>query len=141
MKTLLLALLVPALMAAWPPELASVLPSAGVLYVATQRKDGSRSSAAPVWFAIMDGAIWIDTGAASHKVKRLQRGSPLFVAPRKGGPFFEVKAEIVRDGTAADRLGELYRRKYWLAWLGLFRPRASRVLAGETVLIKLMPKE
>jgi len=85
--------------------------------------------------------VWIHTGASSHKVKRLQRGSPFFVAPSKNGPFLEVKAEIVRDGVLAERLGEVYRRKYWIAWLGLFRPRASRVLAGETVLIKLTPKE
>lgn len=124
-------------LAAWPPALEAALPDAGLIYVATLRRDGTRSTAAPVWFAEMDGAIWINTGASSHKVRRIRRGSPILVAPKEGGPFVEAAADIVTDGPTAERLGQLYAKKYWIAWMGMFRPRASRVTSGKTVLIRV----
>jgi len=39
----------------------------------------------------------------------------------------------------ADRLGKIYADKYWIAWLGFFRPSGARVEAGKVVLLKLTP--
>jgi hypothetical protein len=50
-----------------------------------------------------------------------------------------VQAEIVKDGAIADRLGEMYAQKYWMAWLGMFRPSHDKLEAGEDVLIHLTP--
>ena len=39
-----------------------------------------------------------------------------------------------------ERLGDEYAKKYWIAWLGFFRPRAARVSSGKTVVVKVVPK-
>lgn len=125
-----------------PLEMAEKLVDAKHIYVATQRKDGSRSQPAPVWFGIMEGAIWFTTSPDSHKGKRIRRGSPVFVSVEgKKGPFVQLKAEIVRDGDRAEALGKIYERKYWLAWLGFFRPSKDRVESGKTLLIRLMAED
>ena len=124
----------------FPPEFVAQLKGADEIHVATVRKDGTRSSVVPVWFGWMDDAIWFTTSPTSHKAKRIQRGSPLFVsATGKDGPFIKTKAEIIRDGAVADRLGELYKDKYWIAWMGFFRPSASRNESGKTILLRLTP--
>ena len=126
----------------FPPEMAAKLADAKEIYVATQRKDGTRSAVVPVWFGMMDDAIWFTTGPESHKVKRLKRGSPLFVSVEgKDGPFIKTNVEIIKDGALADRLGEIYKKKYWIAWLGFFRPSRARNESGKTVLLKLTPAE
>ncbi|GIW44817.1 MAG: hypothetical protein KatS3mg077_2099 [Candidatus Binatia bacterium] len=125
-----------------PLEMAEKLVEAKQIYVATQRKDGSRSEAAPVWFGIMEGCIWFTTSPDSHKGKRIRRGSPVFVSVEgKKGPFVRLRAEIVKDGEKAEALGKIYERKYWLAWLGFFRPSGERVQSGKVLLIRLLPEE
>jgi hypothetical protein len=127
---------------AFPPDFAARLATAKEIYVATQRKDGTRSAAVPVWFAVMDNAIWFTTSPTSHKVKRVRRGSPMFVSLEgKDGPFIKTQAAIIKDGALADRLGEIYAKKYWIAWLGFFRPSRARNDSGKTVLLKLTPEE
>jgi hypothetical protein len=39
----------------------------------------------------------------------------------------------VTDPALIDRMGRAYNDKYWIAWLGFFRPRSARVSAGKTV--------
>ncbi|GBD26608.1 hypothetical protein HRbin30_01940 [bacterium HR30] len=125
-----------------PLEIAEKLMEAKHVYVATQRQDGSRSRAAPVWFGIMEGAIWFTTSPESHKGKRIRRGSPVFLSVEgKKGPFVRLRAEIVNDGEKAEALGKIYERKYWLAWLGFFRPSKARVESGQTLLIRLTADE
>jgi len=125
-----------------PMEVAEKLAEAKQIYVATLRKDGSQSEAAPVWFGIMEGAVWFTTSPDSHKGKRIRRGSPVFLSVEgKKGPFIRMRAEIVRDGAKAEALGQLYERKYWIAWLGFFRPSRDRVESGKTLLIRLVPEE
>ncbi len=121
-----------------PLEIAEKLLEAKHIYVATQRQDGSRSQAAPVWFGIMEGAIWFTTSPDSHKGKRIRRGSPVFLSVEgKQGPFVRLNAEIVNDADKAEALGKIYERKYWLAWLGFFRPSKERVETGKVLLIRL----
>ena len=110
------------------------------IWVATRRADGSASKAVPVWFMFDGDAIWFTTGPASHKARRVARGSPLLVwVGRPDGPHVEARAELVRDPAVADRMAPVYDRKYWISWLGFFRPRASRVGAGQTVIVKATP--
>ncbi len=122
------------------PDVAQELAQAKEIYVATLRKGGQRSKAVPVWFGVMDGAVWFTTAPNSHKAKRIERGSPLLMSVKGAdGPFIKMKAEIVRDGALADRLGAIYSEKYWIAWLGFFRPSRSRNESGKTILLKLTP--
>lgn len=126
--------------ASFPPDFMAQLHGKKEIYVATERKNGTRSSAVPVWFGVMDGSIWFTTAPDSHKGRRVKRGSPIYVSVQgKEGPFIKTKAEIVRDGALADRLGEIYKEKYWIAWLGFFRPSRSRNESGKTVLLRLTP--
>jgi hypothetical protein len=126
----------------FPPEFVAQLAKVKQIYVATERKDGSRSSAVPVWFGYMDEALWFNTAPGSHKAKRVQRGSPMYVsAEGADGPFLKAKAEIVKDGAIAARLGDMYAQKYWIAWLGFFRPSRERNESGKAVLLKLTPAQ
>lgn len=126
--------------AAFPADFVQQLQHAKEIYLETLRPNGTRSSAAPVWFALIDKAIWFSTSPKTYKARRVAHGSPIFVSVQgKGGPFIKTKAEIVKDGAMADRLGNLYRQKYWLAWLGYFRPSRSGIEAGDIVLMRLTP--
>src|SRR5262245_16819302 len=110
----------------FPPEFVAQLSQAKEIYVATDRKDGKRSEAVPVWFGYMDNALWFTTSPDSNKAKRVKRGSPIYVSTQgKNGPYIKTQAEIIKDGALADKLGEIYSEKYWIAWVGFFRPSRS----------------
>ncbi len=128
--------------ASFPPAFVAQLEHAKEIYVATERTDGTRSATVPVWFGYMDNALWFTTAPDSNKGRRVKRGSPMYVSAQgKDGPFVKTKAEIVKDGAVADRLGELYSQKYWIAWLGFFRPSRARNESGKTVLLRLTPAQ
>jgi hypothetical protein len=125
----------------FPPEFMSQLQHSKEIYVATLRKDGARSTVVPVWFGILDDAILFASLPDNHKAKRVKRGSPIFVSVQgKDGPFIKTKAEIVKDGAVAERLGQIYSRKYWIAWVGMFRPSRAKIETGKNVLIRLTPE-
>jgi hypothetical protein len=116
-----------------PPATEAALRSADEIYVATRRRTGALSSIEPIWFAYTDGKIFFTTESQSWKAKRIAQGSPLYIwVGSKDGPFIEGKAEPVTDAALIDRMGDVYNDKYWIAWLGFFRPRSSRVLSGKT---------
>lgn len=126
--------------AALAPDVVKALESDKHIYVATQRQDGTRSDAAPIWF-IWDGAnVWTTTAPGSWKAKRIAKGSPVFVnVGTADGPAFEGKAEIVTDPGQAAKMAPLYDAKYWISWMGFFRPRPDRVKDGKTLIIKITP--
>ena len=41
----------------------------------------------------------------------------------------------VTDAELVDRMGRSYGEKYWIAWLGFFKPRSTRVTDGTTRLL------
>lgn len=126
--------------ASFPPEFVAQLDKAKEIYVATERKDGTRSKPVPVWFGYMDNALWFTTSPGSHKGKRVKRGSPMWVSAQgENGPYIKTRAEVIRDGAIADRLGAVYSQKYWIAWLGFFRPSRERNESGKTILLRLTP--
>jgi PPOX class probable F420-dependent enzyme len=122
------------------PAVADALRKAKQIWVATRRADGSASKAVPVWFAVDGDALYFSTGPGSHKARRIARGSPLLVwVGRADGPHFVGRAELVRDPAVAARMAPIYDRKYWISWLGFFRPRPERVREGKTVIVKVSP--
>lgn len=116
------------------PKTKELLQSSSYIYTATQRKSGETSESVPIWF-MWDGArIFFTTGPESWKAKRIARGSPLFInVGTKDGPKLRGKASKVTDPVLIDRMGQAYSDKYWIAWMGLFRPRSERVTSGKTV--------
>ena len=125
----------------FPPPVAEALRTAKQIHIATRRKDGTASKKAPVWFMLEADALYFTTEPGSHKAKRIARGSPLLMwIGRTDGPPYEARAELVRDPDLAARMAPVYDRKYWISWLGFFRPRPERVREGKTVIVKVTPK-
>ena len=114
---------------------------ARTLYIATVRKDGSQSTAVPVWFTrAPDGAILIQTGPASWLTRRVKRGSPVLVwIGQPEGSAFAGRAECTRDPIAVERIIADYRRKYLLARLGIHRPTARSFARGRRIAIRITP--
>lgn len=115
------------------PKTKELLQSSSYIYTATQRKDGSLSESVPIWFMYDGDKVFFTTEPDSWKAKRIARGSPLFInVGSKDGPKLVGKATPVTDPALVDRMGQAYSDKYWIAWLGLFRPRSGRVTTGKT---------
>jgi nitroimidazol reductase NimA-like FMN-containing flavoprotein (pyridoxamine 5'-phosphate oxidase superfamily) len=92
----------------------------------------------PVWFWWDGTHLYFTTSPDSHKAKRIRRGSPMLVSTAgDAGPFVEGRAEIIDDLDVVARMGEAYNEKYWIAWLGFFRPRPDRVAEGKTVAVRV----
>lgn len=125
-------------LAALPAATREALAKAKLIYVATQRKSGERSTSAPVWFIYENDAIYSTTSPDSWKAKRIARGSPLYIwVGSENGPFVLGTAEKITDPAVIAHMGDLYADKYWIAMLGFFRPRPERVAAGKTVAYKV----
>ena len=140
LTTAALALAAVTASAGFAPNVAEALRSQSYIYVATKRHDGSQSKVVPVWFTYDGDAIYFTTSPTSYKVKRIRHGSPLLVwVGSETGPHFEAKAELLTDTALAERMGQAYNKKYWIAWAGFFRPRADRVGSGKTIIVKIAP--
>ena len=127
-------------MAGFAPNVTEALRTSKDIYVATKRKDGSLSKVAPVWFMFDGEAVYFTTAPGTHKARRIKRGSPLYVWVGKAdGPHFVGRAELVNDPELAARMAPVYTQKYWIAWMGLFRPNPDRVRAGKTLIVKVSP--
>lgn len=120
---------------------ADALARASLVYVATVRKDGNQSSAAPVWFTVMDGrAVLIQTGPTTWKAKRIRRGSPVIVwIGDENGPAFVGRAEITRDPEVVRRIVVDFPKRYWMARLGFHRPTEESFVEGTRVAIEVTP--
>lgn len=126
--------------AGFAPDVVAALRTSKEIYVATERKDGSLSKVVPIWFMYDGECVYTSSAPGAHKVRRIKQGSPLHVwVGSPDGPHFVARAEIVTDPDLAARMAPAYNEKYWIAWLGFFRPNPERVQAGKTVLIKVPP--
>ena len=126
-----------------PTATQEALRTSDSIHMATRRKDGSLSSVKPVWFYYEQGdELFFTTSPDSWKAKRIARGSPVYIwVGAKNGPFVLGEARQVSDSELVDRMGDAYGDKYWIAWLGFFKPRGSRVESGKTnaYLVTLRP--
>jgi hypothetical protein len=117
------------------------LANASVIYVATVRKDGNQSKAAPVWFTTTpDRLVLIQTGPTTWKAKRIRRGSPVIVwIGKRTGPALFGKAELTNDPAVIHRIVEDFPKKYLMARLGFHRPTLENFSKGERLAIKITP--
>ena len=123
------------------PRDIEALSKATYIYIATVRKDGSQSRAAPVWFIkTADNEVLLETSPKSWKAKRIKRGSPALVwIGTEKGPAFVGKAEIVQDKALQDQVLEQYPRKYLAARIGFARPSREKIDSGRIVVIRVRP--
>ena len=140
---LLLALAAPVAtaVAAASPRDTAALAKATYIYIATVRKDGNQSKAAPVWFiTTADNQVLIETSPNSWKAKRIKRGSPAMIwIGTRTGPAFIGKAEIVTDTALQDQVIAEYPKKYLLARIGFARPSRAKLDRGQIVVIRIAP--
>lgn len=117
------------------------LSKASVIYIATVRKDGNQSTAAPVWFTVTPARlVLIQTGPTTWKAKRIRRGSPVIVwIGKRNGPAFIGRAEITNDPAVIHAIVEDYPQKYLMARLGFHRPTAESFAKGERLAIRITP--
>lgn len=93
------------------------------LALATFRRSGAEITT-PVWFAAMDGKVYVFTAGESGKVKRLRRSSRARVAPSDvhggvRGEWWDVAARLVTEPGLIERAHAALRAKYgWQAWVG-----------------------
>ena len=125
---------VPSARAELPSVTEEALRTSSEIYVATRRADGKPSAAKPIWFYYQgDGKLFFTTSPGSWKAKRIARRSPLYIwVGSKSGPYVLGEAKEATDPELVDRMGRAYAEKYWIAWLGFFKPRSSRVTEGKT---------
>lgn len=126
-----------------PAATQELLRSSDYIYIATRRKNGERSSIKPVWFFYDGGEeLFFTTSPDSWKAKRIGAGSPLYIwVGSKDGPHLIGEARAVDDAALIDQMGARYNDKYWIAWLGFFRPRSERVRSGKTVAYSVRLRE
>ena len=123
------------------PRDADALGKATYLYIATVRKDGNQSKAAPVWFIAGDKQVFIDTNSDSWKAKRVRRGSPMLIwIGSQTGPAFIARAEIVQDAAQQDMMIREIPNKYFLAKIGFFGPTRAKFDSGKIVTIRISPQ-
>ena len=121
---------------------AKALAGKELIYIATVRKDGNQSKAAPVWFTTTSdkNAILIQTGPDTWKARRIKRGSPVLVwIGSADGPAFIGKAEITTDSGVRDKILEDFRAKYWQNLVMGVGPSRAGFDSGKRVAIKITP--
>jgi hypothetical protein len=117
------------------------LSKASVLYIATVRKDGNQSIAAPVWFTVApDHRLLIQTGPTTWKAKRVRRGSPMIVwIGKMQGPAFVARAEITKDPAVLHQIVEDFPKRYLMARLGLHTPTQAMFDQDKILAIVITP--
>ncbi len=121
---------------------AHALSKASLIYVATVRKEGNQSKAAPVWFTTSadNNAILIQTGPDTWKAKRIRRGSPVLVwIGSAAGPAFIGRAEITSDAAVQNKILDDFRQKYLENRVMGVGPSRARFDSGDRVAIKIAP--
>jgi deazaflavin-dependent oxidoreductase (nitroreductase family) len=109
MNALCLAL---ALMAA---DLAAIQDESTLRLVTIGRKSGA-PRAVTIWFVTDAGRVYVQAGkgGATDWFRNLEKNPA--VTLEIGERRLAGRASVVADGAESDRVHDLFRRKYWLAW-------------------------
>jgi len=131
----------PAAPAKLTPEQTKELEAAKFVYISSTRKDGSLGAPAEIWFAVMDGAVWVGSPPDSWRAKRIRWGRPQakIAIGQAGGTSFRATGAFVKDPALykqfCDKLGVKYPDR-WPRWEKSFR---DGLASGERVLIRYSP--
>jgi hypothetical protein len=123
------------------PEQLKQLDAAKFVYIQSTRKGGVLGKPAEIWFAVMDGALWVGSSPESWRAKRIRWGRPQakIAIGSVDGPSFRATGAFVKDPALyakfCDQLAGKYPEK-WSRWEQSFRDGFK---SGERVLIKYTP--
>jgi hypothetical protein len=123
------------------PEQEKLLADARFVYIQSTRKDGTLGKPAEIWFAVMEGALWVGSAPTSWRVKRIRWGRPQakIAIGGTGGPTFRALGAIVKDAALAKKFCDQLAIRYpaqWPRWEKSFR---EGLASGERVLIRYAP--
>lgn len=111
----------------------------------TFRKNG-KPVATPVWCAVVDGRLVVQTGSRTGKAKRIRANGKAKVAPsdargRPLGEFVPAQARIIRDPELQRKAKAALAAKYGLQYrlFGLLG-RLRRGRTGDTVFVEIVPE-
>ena len=126
------------------PLVAELLRQRLVAVLTTLEPDGS-VHAVPLWFALGEDAILLATGAASRKVRNLERDPRATLVLHDSRAGFEVcgvsirgRVSIVRGPAAVPLVGTVHRR--YVGEPGLALSAASEFLAGDDAALAFRPE-
>jgi hypothetical protein len=124
------------------PDLERALADSTYVYIATQRKDGTFSSPAEIWFMWHDGAVWVASPPTTWRAKRIRAGrrSARIYVGKKDGPMLTATGSLVRDPATYDRLFATYAKKYPEGWPKYEARFRDGLKDGSRVLIRYEPQ-
>ncbi len=139
---LVLATAVAAYAEGLPAPVQEQLAASKYVYIATQRKDGSFSKPAEIWFLFHKGAVWVASPPTTWRVRRIKAGrtAAKIIVGKPDGASFEAKGEIVKDPEVNTVLLETYAKKYPEGWSKFESKFREGFRDGSRVLIKYTPK-
>jgi len=122
-------------------EQEKLLADAQFVYIQSTRKDGTLSKPAEIWFAVMDGALWVGSSPDSWRAKRIRwkRPQARIAIGSVSGPAFTATGAFVHDATLEKRFCDQLAVKYpakWPSWEKSFR---EGLASGTRVLIRYTP--
>lgn len=125
------------------PEIQKALDSSTYVYIQTERKNGDLGSPAEIWFMHHDGAVWVASPVATHRVKRIQAGQTKarVAVGKRDGPAFDAKGSIVKDPEVNEVLFETFAKKYSGGWSSFEKNFRDGLADGSRALIKYEPTE
>lgn len=124
------------------PEIEKQLAESKYVYIQSQRKDGSFSKPAEIWFFVHEGAVYVASKKTAWRVRRIQAGhrDAKIHLVSGSGPSFDASGEIVADPARWTLLFDAYAKKYpdgWPSYEKNFRQGSSD---GSYALIKYTPR-
>src|SRR5215831_19280108 len=119
------------------PRDQQALAKADLVYVATVRKNGTQSKAAPVWFTTGadNDSILIQTRPTTWKAKRIKRGSHVVLlwVGKEDGPALIGQAEITSNSEVQNKILKDFREKYWANRVMGVGPSRAKFDSGEVL--------
>jgi hypothetical protein len=122
-------------------EQQQALDSSKYVYIQSERKSGEYGSKAEIWFFHHDGAVWVGTPVATHRVKRIQAGrtkAKVWIGSQDG-PSFDATGSIVTDEAVNGILFTTFAKKYadrWSSYADVFR---KSLADGSRTLVRYDP--
>ena len=128
--------------AALSAEMQKQLGESKYVYIQSQRKDGSFSKPAEIWFFVHDGSVYVASRKTTWRVRRLKAGhnEARIHVFKPDGPSFDAVGQAVADKAQWQLLFDAYAKKYTDGWTTFEKNFRQGSEDGSYVLIKYTPK-